>query len=213
MLELPRKSNSVHFPELLALSIQLPENISKCDQLGSREMPCFCGDWSLGREDRNNRTVLFGNYLYCAHKWTTLCWCCVRQSSGNQVGVQTFLLPYKQSVLHNWTYLSAVRDVFSISVIVSVLSYMSAHPALAVFSRTCPSWASIPSLHYMLLLSTGCPGVAMSPSHQQHQTQLPIVRPQLAAAPCVANLTSPGGLNCSILPDYLTLDSFVRCLC
>lgn len=112
MLELPRKSNAVHFPELVALSIQLPENISKCDQLGSREMPCFCGDWSLGREDRNNRTVLFGNYLYCAHKWTMLCWCCVRQSSGNQVGVQTFLLLYKQSVLHNWACLSAVRDVF-----------------------------------------------------------------------------------------------------
>lgn len=84
-----------------------------------------------------------------------LCWCCVRQSSGNQVGVQTFLLPYKQSVLRNWTCLSALGMFFSISVIVSILSHISAHPALAVFSRTCPSWASIPSLHYRLLLSTG----------------------------------------------------------
>lgn len=122
-----------------------------------------------------------------------LCWCCVRQSSGNQVGVQTFLLPYKQSVLRNWTCLSALGMFFSISVIVSILSHISAHPALAVFSRTCPSWASIPSLHYRLLLSTGRPGIATSLCHQQHQTQLPIIRPQLAAAPCIANLTSPRG--------------------
>lgn len=112
MLELPRKSNPVDFPEVLAVSMQLPENISKCDQLEWREMPCFSGNWSFGREDRNNGAVLFGNYLYCAHKWTTLCYCCVRQSSEGQVGVQTFLLLHKQSGLHNWTCLSPVLDVF-----------------------------------------------------------------------------------------------------
>lgn len=144
------------------------QNVTSLDE---EILPWFCGDWSFGRGVRNNRTVLFGNYLY--HSVLVLCKAVLSKSGGsknlfchiNRVGCITQLV-----FLLFWMFFFHLNTV-------SISSYIPGTHCCSCFFQDLASWASISLLHDVLLPSTGFSGITRSLSTKSRKYSYPLSGP------------------------------------